>query len=131
MRQKLTKKLLQNVFAFSNNVITSKVFKFFLCNKKQWKSIKFFFLLIYSLIYFRQTLIPKCASIIQILKNFCDVYQNILMKYSYKFKVHKIYLSDLIFFYLPYTTKCLCIPSLHSVYKLNIYLYLGNTATDS
>ena len=65
MRQKLTEKLLQNIFAFSNNAITSKVFRIFLCNKKQWKSNKFFFLLIYSFIYFRQTLIPKCASIIQ------------------------------------------------------------------
>ena len=65
MRQKLTEKLLQNIFAFSTNAITSKVFIIFLCNKRQWKSNKFFFLLIYSFIYFRQTLIPKCASIIQ------------------------------------------------------------------
>ena len=33
--------------AFSNNAITS-VFRFFLCNKKQWKSEKGFFLLIVS-----------------------------------------------------------------------------------
>ena len=110
MRQKLTKKLLQNVFAFSNNAITSKVFRIFLCNKKQWKSNKFFFLLIYSFIYLRQTLIPKCASIIQIFKNFSDVYQNILMKQQI-FKVHKIYLSDLIFLFtihnkIPLHSKC-------------------------
>ena len=116
--------------AFSNNAITSKVFRIFLCHKKHWKSDKFFFLLIYSFIYLRQILIPKCASIIQIFKNFCYVYQNILMKQQI-FKAHKIYLSGSIFFYLPHTRKYLCIPSLHSVYQLYIFLYLGNAAADS
>ena len=92
MRQKLTEKLLQNITAFSNNAITSKVFRIVLCLKKQWKSDKFFFLLIYSFIYFRKILFPKSASIIQIFKNFCYVYQNILMKKQI-FKAHKIYLS--------------------------------------
>ena len=130
MRQKLTKKLLQNISAFSNNAITSKVFRISLCNKKQWKSDKFFFLLIYSFIYFRQILIPKCASIIQIFKNFCYVYQNILMKKQI-FKAHKIYVSGSKFFYLPCTKKYLCIQNLHSVYKLYICLYLGNAAVNS
>ena len=130
MRQKLTEKLLQNISAFSNNAITSKVFRIFLCNTKQWKSDKFSFLLIYSFIYFRQILTPKCASIIQIFKNFCYVYQNILMKKQI-FKAHKIYVSGSIFFYLPYSKKYICIPNVHSVYKLYICLFLGNAAADS
>ena len=129
-RQKLTDKLLQIIPAFSNNAIISKVSRIFLCNKKQWKSDKFFFLLIYSFTYFRQILIPKCDSIIQIFKNFCYVYQNILMKKQI-FKAHKIYVSRSIFFYLPYLKKYICIPNVHSVYKLYICLFLGNAAADS
>ena len=47
------------------------------------------------------------------------------------FKAHKIYVSGSIFFYLRYRKKYLCIPNLHSVYKLYICLYLGNAAADS
>ena len=75
-------------------------------------------------------LIPKCDPIIEILKNFCYIYQNILMKKRI-FKAHKIYVSGTIFFYLSCTKKYLCIPNLHSVYKLYICLYLGNAAARS
>ena len=126
----MTEKLLQIIPAFSNNAIISKVSRIFLCNKKQWKSDKFFSLLIYSFTYFRQILIPKCDSIIQIFKNFCYVYQNILMKKQI-FKAHKIYVSGSIFFYLPYSKKYICIPNVHSIYKLYICLYLGNAAADT
>ena len=63
-------------------------------------------------------------------KNFCYVYQNILMKKQI-FKAHNIYVSGTIFFYLPYTKKQLCIQNLHYVYKLHICLYSCNAAADN
>ena len=68
MRQKLTKKLPKIVSAFSNNAITSKVFRKFLWNKKQWKADKVALKLIYTFTYFMYLLSPNLALIFLSLK---------------------------------------------------------------
>ena len=70
MGQKLTKKLSKIIFVFSNNAITSKVFRIFLWNKKKWKVDKIVFLIIYTFVYFKENVFPKYALIFQILQKF-------------------------------------------------------------
>ena len=44
--------------------------RIFLWNKKQWKAEKIVFLIIYTLIYFKEIVFPKYALIFQILRKF-------------------------------------------------------------
>ena len=62
----MTEKLPKIVSAFSNNAITSKVFRIFLWNKKQWKADKVALKLIYTFVYFMYLYSPNFASIFQI-----------------------------------------------------------------